>query len=73
MCRQNDCAVELQRDIHGCSCGEFHKHHLEHIQSREPIFDYCACVRLIRLDIISIEVYCHVYCRVSRLLHPLRG
>jgi hypothetical protein len=23
-------------------------------------FDYCACVRLLRLHIIVVEVYCHV-------------
>ena len=38
-----------------------------------PSFDYFACVRLLRLHIIAVEVYCHACCRASHLLHPLGG
>ncbi|MGA2051050.1 MAG: hypothetical protein ABSG96_25440 [Terracidiphilus sp.] len=47
MCRQNDCTVELQRGIHGCSCGEFQKHHLE-----------CAFNPLRQFSIIALAFVC---------------
>ena len=39
----------------------------------EPSFVYCACIRLLRLHTMAVEVYCHVSCRAARLIHPLGG
>ena len=39
----------------------------------QQFFDYCTCVRLLRLNIIAVEVYCHVCHCQSHLLHSLGG
>ena len=52
---------------------ELHQTSLERKFRSCAIFDYFACVRLLRLHIIAVEVYCHVCHCASHLLHPLGG
>ena len=47
--------------------------HFERRSKAVLSFDYCACVRLLRLHIIAVEVYCHVCHCQSHLLYSLGG